>query len=51
MNSLMLLVKEEQLEIMTTQFDLRSMIRIKVRSAKLEEIKAKLAKIEGVDAH
>jgi uncharacterized YigZ family protein len=50
MNSLMLLVKEEQLEIMTTQFDLQSMIRIKVRSAKLEEIKAKLAKIEGVVA-
>ncbi len=50
MNNLMLLIKEEQLEIINTQFDLQSMIRIKVRSAKLEEIKAKLAKIEGVVA-
>jgi uncharacterized YigZ family protein len=50
MNNLMLLIKEEQLEIITTHFDLQSVIRIKVRSAKLEEIKGKLTKIEGVAA-
>lgn len=48
MNSLMLLIKEEQLEVVTSRFDLQCMIRIMVRDARLEEIKARLLKIEGV---
>ena len=47
MNNLMQLIKEEQLEIVTTQFDLQCIIQIKVRSARLEEIESKIAKIEG----
>ena len=47
MNNLMQLIKEEQLEIVTTQFDLQCFIQIKVRSARLEEIESKIAKIEG----
>lgn len=49
MNNLMLLIKEEQLEIMTTHFDLQSTIRVRIRSARLDEIKSKLTKIEGVE--
>lgn len=48
MNNMMLLIKDEQLEVVTSQFDLRCLIRLKVRSAKLEEIIAKMEKIEGI---
>ena len=48
MNDLMQLIKEEQLEIIESQFDLRSRLRLKVRSAKLEMIKMKIEKTEGV---
>lgn len=48
MNALMQLIKEEQLEIVDSQFDLHSFIRIKVRSAKLELIKMKVNNIEGI---
>jgi len=47
MNSLMQLIKEEQLEIVTTQFDFQCTIQIKVRSTRLEEVESKIAKIEG----
>ena len=47
MNNLMQLIKEEQLEIITTQFDLQCLIQIRVRSAKLEEVESKIVKIEG----
>ncbi len=47
MNNLMQLIKEEQLEIVTTQFNLKCTIQIKVRSARLEEVESKIAKIEG----
>jgi uncharacterized YigZ family protein len=47
MNSLMQLIKEEQLEIVATQFDLQCTIQIRVRSTRLEEIESKIAKIEG----
>ena len=47
MNNLMQLIKEEQLEIITTQFDLQCHIQIRVRSAKLEEVESKIVKIEG----
>ncbi len=47
MNSLMQLIKEEQLEIVTTQFDLQCTIQIRVRSTRLEEVESKIAKIEG----
>lgn len=48
MNDLMLLIKEEQLEVVSSQFDLQCFIRLKVRSSKLEGIAAKLVKIEGI---
>lgn len=48
MNDLMQLIKEEQLEIIDSQFDLHSRLRLKVRSAKLEMIKMKIEKTEGV---
>jgi uncharacterized YigZ family protein len=48
MNALMQLIKEEQLEIVDSQYDLHSFIRLKVRSAKLEAIKMKVNNIEGV---
>jgi uncharacterized YigZ family protein len=48
MNEMMSLIKDEQLEIINTQFDVKCMIRLKVRSAKLEEIESKMAKIEGI---
>jgi len=47
MNNLMQLIKEEQLEIVTTHFDLQCTIQIKVRSTRLEEVESKIAKIEG----
>lgn len=48
MNSLMLLVKEEQIEIVASDFDLISRIRIRVRAAKMETVRTRLEKIEGV---
>ncbi|MCX6221516.1 MAG: YigZ family protein [Bacteroidia bacterium] len=47
MNNLMQLIKEEQLEIVTTHFDLQCTIQIKVRSTRLEDVESKIAKIEG----
>lgn len=49
MNSLMQLIKEEQLEIVDSQFDLQSSIRFKVGNAKMDRINAKLAKMEGIN--
>ena len=48
MNSLMQLIKEEQLEIVTSQFNLQCFITIKVRSARLEAIETKILKTEGI---
>ena len=48
MNSLMQLIKEEQLEIVNSQFDLQCFLRLKVRSAKLEGTETIIEKIEGV---
>jgi len=48
MNDMMSLIKVEQLEIINSQFYLKCLIRLKVRSAKLEEIESKMAKIEGI---
>ena len=47
-NDMMSLIKEEQLEIINSQFDLKCLIRLKVRAAKLEEIESKMAKIDGI---
>ena len=51
MNDLMQLIKEEQLEIVDSKFDLHSFIRLKVRTAKLELIKINIDNIEGVINH
>ena len=51
LNNLMQLIKEEQLEIVDSKFDLQSFIRVKVRTAKLELIKIKFDNIEGVINH
>ena len=48
MNSLMQLIKEEQLEIVNSQFNLQSVITIKVRSARLEAIETKILKTQGI---
>ncbi len=48
MNRLMQLIKEEQLEITDSGFDLVSFIKLSVRSAKLEMIREKVEKIEGI---
>jgi uncharacterized YigZ family protein len=48
MNDLMSLIKEEQLEIVSSQFDLECMVSLKVRSACLKETEVKMAKIEGI---
>lgn len=48
MNDLMLLIKEEQLEIVNSSFDLQCSIRLKVRSAILEEVLTKIEKMEGI---
>ena len=44
MNNLIPINQEEQLEIVTTQFNLKCTIQIKVRSARLEEVESKIAK-------
>ena len=48
MNDIMLLIKEEQLEMITSHFDLRCSIRLKVRAAKMDGVIAKMEKIEGI---
>lgn len=48
MNDMMSLIKDEQLEIINSQFDLKCLIKLKVRAAKLEEIESKIAKIDGI---
>ncbi len=48
MNSLMQLIKEEQLEIVNSQFNLQCAMTIKVRSASLEAIETKILKTEGI---
>jgi uncharacterized YigZ family protein len=48
MNDMMSMIKEEQLEMMDAQFDLKCMVKLKVRLAKLGEIEGKIAKIEGI---
>jgi len=48
MNSLMQLIKEDQLEIVASRFDLECSISIKVRSAKVDEITSKISNIDGI---
>lgn len=48
MNDLMLLIKEEHLEIVNSNFDLQCSFRLKVRSALLEEVMTKIGKMEGI---
>jgi uncharacterized YigZ family protein len=48
MNSLMQLIKEEKLEIVSSQFAIQCAIRIKVRAASLEAIELKILKTEGI---
>ena len=48
MNRLMRLIKEEQLEIVKTHFDLDCVIHLKVRSTRVAEIEAKIVNTEGV---
>lgn len=48
MNDLMLLIKEEHLEIVNSQFDLQCRITLKVRSSIQNEIENKFGKIDGV---
>jgi hypothetical protein len=43
----MQLIKDEQLEIVNSRFDLQCFVHLKVRSSRLEEIEAKIAKITG----
>jgi len=51
MNSLMKIVKDEQLEVLKTRFDLLCVILLKVGSARLKEIEAKIENTEGVIRH
>ena len=48
MNDLMSLIKDEHLEIAESKFDLQCLIKLKVRSSRLESIESKLEKIEGI---
>ena len=48
MNSLMQLIKEEELEIVNSQFNLQCVLTIKVRSARLEAIETKILKTKGI---
>jgi uncharacterized YigZ family protein len=48
MNRMMRLVKDEQLEIVKTHFDLDCVIHLKVRSTRVAEIEAKIVNTEGV---
>lgn len=48
MNDLMQLIKEEELEIVDSKYDLHSFIQLKVRSSKMELIKMKIEKLNGV---
>ena len=48
MNSLMQLVKDHQLEIINSQFDLKCLLRLKVRAARLREIESKINGISGI---
>lgn len=48
MNNLMQLIKEDHLEIVSSQFGLQCVIRIKVRAASLEAIETKMLKTEGI---
>lgn len=48
MNSLMQLIKEEQLEIVTSNFDLHCSVSVKIRSSRLGELESRIKKTEGV---
>lgn len=48
MNNLMQLIKEEQLEIVTSNYDLQCSVSLKIRVSRLEEIETKIRNIEGV---
>lgn len=48
MNNLMLLIKVEQLEIVSSNFDLQCSLCTKIRSSRLHEIELKIRSIKGV---
>lgn len=48
MNNLMQLIKEEQLEVVASNYNLRCSVSVKVRSSRLEEIETKIRNIDGV---
>jgi len=48
MNYLMQLIKEEQLEIIASKYDLQCCISLKIRSSRLKEIESKIRNAEGV---
>ena len=48
MNSLMQLIKEDQLEIVSSRLDLKCLIRLKVRAARLESVESRINNITGI---
>ena len=48
MNSLMQLIKEEQLEIVSSRYDLKCSLSIKVRAARVVEIISRISNTEGI---
>ncbi len=50
MNELMHIIKEEQLEIVKSQFDLQCFISFKVRSAKRKDMEAQFGKLSGINS-
>ena len=48
MNSLMQLIKEDQLEIVSSRLDLKCLIRLKVRAARLESVESRIKNITGI---
>lgn len=48
MNTLMQLIKEDQLEIVSSRLNLQCLIRIKVRAARLESVEYRIKNITGI---
>ncbi|RZL66956.1 MAG: YigZ family protein [Pedobacter sp.] len=48
MNQIMRIVKDEQLDIITQEFDTNCLIKFEVRKANLNQVLAKLEKVEGI---
>lgn len=49
MNAVMRIVKDEQLELLTQQFDINCSVSFEVRKANLNQVLGKLEKIDGIE--